>query len=125
MDEKKFSLSQSIWFWWFITTACYISLNLLGFPGETPTLLGYFAGFLGLFVPFGMLSLVLFLFPSGWISLILFIVLIIFADKKLKQFNLNFLQKVLLNIFVLLVITTIVDFVRGTPFMSWAILFQG
>lgn len=126
MNEKLFVIFRSIWFWWFLTTSVYVGLGRLGYPGITPTFLGYIAGFLGLFVPYGLISLLLFFISLlAWVSLIIFIILMIFTDQRLNKQNFNLGKRILLNLLTLLALTTLVDFIRGTAFESWIIFFQG
>ncbi len=125
MNENKFAIFRSVWFWWLLTTAVYVILGLSRFPGNTPSPLGYIAGFLGLFVPYGLMSLILFFSPLAWFSLVVFIILMIFADRKLNRGNFSLGKRILLNLLILLVLTTLVDLIRGTAFVSWIIFFQG
>ena len=98
----------------------------MGYRGATATPLGYIAGFVGLFVPYGLKSLILFIAnPLALVSLIVFIILMIFISRRLNRGNFNLSKRILLNLLILLVLTTVVDLIRGTAFMSWIIFFQG
>ena len=128
MNKKQFTIFRSIWFWWFLTTSIYIAFGVSGFPGYLPTPLGNIAGFLGLFVPYGYLSLFLFfidLSGASFVSLVVFVILMFFTDRRLNKENFNFGKRILLNLLILLILTTLVDLIRGTAFMSWIIFFQG
>ena len=127
MNEKQFAIFRSIWFWWLLTTSVYVFFGLLSIPGSTPTLLGHIVGFLGLFVPYGLVSLALFMFigPLSLFSLIVFVVIMVFADRRLNKENFSFGKRILLNLLILLALTTLVDLIRYTPFVSWIIFFQG
>ncbi len=116
---------KSIWFWWFLTTFVYVVLNLFEFPGSNATFFGYVAGFIGLFVPYGLTSLILFISIRSWISLIVFVVLMKSFDKKLEKGNYSIGKRITLNLLALLVLTTIVDLVRGTGMASWLIFYYG
>jgi len=108
----------SIWFWWIFTTIIYI---LLGSPT------GYITGFIGLFVPYGRLSLIVMeLLPVfSIISLIFFVVSMILIDKLLKRVNILLYKRILLNLLALFIITMVVDFLRFTPFGSIDIFLNG
>lgn len=116
---------NSLWLWWFYTTALYIWLgSLLGLPESSfsgSILSGYFFGFVGLFVPYGFLSVLLLASPFGIISLVFFIMAMIFSQKRLDEKNYNFIKRMLLNLFALFIITFLVDVIRGTPLVSFII----
>jgi hypothetical protein len=115
----------SIWFWWIFTSAIYYIFNILGYPGEAPTFFGHIAGFVGLFVPYGATSSVLFMAPFAWISLFAFAYLMYIAERDLSKKNYSLLKRILLNLLILLILTTVVDALRGTFFKSWDIFFRG
>ena len=121
--------SQSIWFWWVFTTLIYISLTpLLSNQATAPTTpLNYIVGFIGLFVPYGLLSLMLFLtiplFAGA--SLVVFLVLMTIINRKLNKWDLSVGKKILVIFLSLLVLTTIVDLIRFTPFYSWILFLNG
>ena len=106
-------------------TAVYILFVLSGYPREISTPLGYIAGFFGLFVPYGLASLILFISPLTWVSLVFFVLSMIFTDRKLNKANLGFGKRILLNLLILLALTTLIDEIRGTPLASWIIFFSG
>jgi len=124
MEQKTI---KSIWFWWILTTIIYILLYLISSVGFGPTgdVAGMIGGFVGLFVPFGILSLITFFNPLGWLSMAIFIVLMVFIDRNLNKLDLSLGFRILINLLFLLVLTTIVDFVRCSPFASWEIFFSG
>lgn len=115
---------SSFWFWYLTSTLVYLLLSMVALNGEV-TLLSYVAGFVGLFVPFGLMSLILLTTPFGWAGVILFFVCGHFFSKWLNQQNLPFTKKVFLIFLALLLLTTLVDFVRQTPLASWRILIDG
>lgn len=117
---------DSIWFWWFIMSAIYLAFSGFGYPKELiPTTLGHVAGFFGLFAPYGLTSLLSFMSPPAWISLVVFILLMKYCNKKFSSLNISLGKRILLNLFTLLVITSIIDLIRWTPFESWSIFFNG
>ncbi len=125
MNENKWGLFKSIWIWWGFTTFVYLLLSKSGYLVSLPSTMGYVTGFIGLFVPYGFLSLITFLSPFGWISLIIFLALMIYIERKLNKQNFSLTKRIFLNLLALLVLTTIVDFIRLTPFASWFIFFHG
>lgn len=124
MKNKVF---QSIWFCWALLTAVYLILNIMGYPNNASVgePMGYIAGAIGLFVPFGILSILYLLEPETWLSVPVFAFLMLYAEKKLKEKNYGFIKNLLINLLVLLIITIIVDFARMTPFESWRIFIDG
>ena len=120
---------RSLWFWWILTTAIYILLYILlkiaGYPEGVATPLGHVAGFIGLFVPYGLLSAFLLFSPASLISVIVFLILMTWADRKFNRQNSGLGKRILLNLITLLVLTTLVDTVRLTFFQSWIIFFKG
>ena len=63
--------------------------------------------------------------PLGLISFVVFLFSMIYANKYISNLQVKTVWKIMLCLLALLVITTIVDLVRGTPFASWKILFYG
>lgn len=120
---KKEQLS-SFWYWFLISTLIYLILSIVALNGKV-TLLSHIAGFVGLFVPFGFTSLFLLMTPLGWVSVILFFVSGHFFSKWLNQQNYSLNKKIIMIFLALLVLTTLVDIVRQTPFASWQILMDG
>lgn len=83
------------------------------------------ASIVGIFVPYGAASLMVFIISFlSWISAVVFLLLMFVANKKLSQLNIGILRKVLLILAILMVLTMIVDLIRETPFVSWSILFH-
>jgi hypothetical protein len=121
------TIFRSLWFWWFLLTAIYLLFNAAGYPtgGDHDILLGYVAGAVGLFVPFGFLSLLLLMSPTTWLSIPVFLISMWYGEKKLKEKNYSYGKKVLMNLLVLLMITILVDFARMTPWASWSIFLGG
>ena len=116
----------SLWAWWFITTVLYSVMSIFHAPvwGPYPPgdFIGHLEGFVGLFVPYGPLSILAFTFsPLYWVSLVFFLCAMFYSEKMLKKTVLTPWKKILMNIYALLVITTIVDIVNGTHFLSWHI----
>ena len=83
------------------------------------------ASFLGLFVPYGLPSLMLFLSISAWYSVLVFVPMIAIADYKIQRSTLPLSDKILLILVCLLVLTLIVDLVRSGSWISWDILLHG
>lgn len=116
------------WVWWLMLTAVYVGLCFLGGldnPG-TGTMLGYLTGFVGMFVPFGMLS-ILFL-PSNPLTLFIFLILIflsIFNGVIICRFGLSAKQEILLNLAVLFVLTLLADISIYGEWNSLKILSEG
>ncbi|PIP86908.1 hypothetical protein COW81_03100 [Candidatus Campbellbacteria bacterium CG22_combo_CG10-13_8_21_14_all_36_13] len=127
MNNTKHKVFESIWFWWFLFTLIYTILNFSGSLGLPLPLGGYVMGFFGLFVPFGLWSsfLLVALHVPSIVALFVFIGLMIFANKKLKTKEIVLWKRILINLLILLLITTLVDFMRGTFFESWKIMFSG
>ena len=120
---------RSLWFWWILTTAIYILLYILlqiaGYPKGVATPLGHVTGFIGLFVPYGLLSAILLFSPASLVSVIVFLILMTWADRKFNRQSSGLGKRILLNLITLLVLTTLVDTVRLTFFQSWIIFFKG
>lgn len=119
-DKKEFN---SIWWSWVIVTTLYIFFVFLFSANFTTNPLeGYITGFIGLFAPFGFLSV--FLLFSNPLPLLFFIIAMIFIDSKLNKLNYSLRKRILINLFVLLILTTLIDFIRFTPFASWQLFFR-
>jgi len=121
-DHKIF---RSLWFMWLVTTGLYIILTLVGGLSETPSPIGHITGFVGLFVPYGLLSLILLMSPYTWASLVVFILFMVFVEKYLNTLNISFEKRLLLNLLALLILTFAVDGIRQTPLESWRIFIHG
>lgn len=113
MKEK---LLGSIWFWWAILTVIYIVTFFS--VGSSAGPLSFVARTTGLFVPFGMLSLLTFVTVFGWLGLLVFIFSTIYANKRLKALNISLPKKIALIFAALFIITFITDLARLTPFAS-------
>jgi hypothetical protein len=123
-DQQK--TLQPIWLWCIFTTLIYFAFNISGYPMERiSSPLGYIAGFVGLFVPYGISSLILLFSLSGLASLGFFILFMYLIERGLRQIDINFYLRILINFLVLLLLTIMVDFIRGTPLESWTIFFNG
>lgn len=127
-NHKKFFCS--LWFWWLLLTVVYVCMTFVFFDEQfnssiIGTPLGYMFGFIGIFVPYGVASFVLFYFPMTWISFVVFILVMLFAETKLGMMNLSSRRRVALNLLILLVLTITVDLIRDTPFESWDIFLKG
>ncbi len=126
MNNWRLSIYKSIWFCWLLTTLIYVVLAFLGYPKtEIATPLGYVAGFVGLFVPYGLASLILFANPFTWISLLVFLILMFCADRELKRKSYSLVTAILINLLLLLIITIIIDWFRQTPLASWTVFLHG
>ena len=124
--QTRNKIWSSIWFWWFLTTVIYIVFNFSGYPSSTTSLLGYVAGFVGLFFPYGWASsILLILSPFSWISVVVFLILMFMAEKELNRKNYGLRKRILINFLILLFLTTAVDLIRGTFFQSWFIFLSG
>lgn len=123
----KNKIFQSIWFYWVVLTVIYLTFNIMGYPNNASVgqPMGHVAGAIGLFVPFGLLSLFYLLEPEAWLSIPVFFGSMFYVDKKLKEKNYGFIKSLLISLLVLLIITTLVDFARMTPFASWHIFIKG
>lgn len=124
-NKNKRTILKSIWFWWILTTVVYLILN----TGNS-TISDRVAGFFGLFVPYGFLSLfVAFAEPIGTLLTIVSVIFFIFAmrwsNKIINKESNSTVKAILMSLFALLIITMVVDLIRGTPFYSWQILFTG
>jgi hypothetical protein len=117
MKEK---LLGSIWFWWAILTAIYIITTIFNIGPFS-----FIGRIVGLFVPFGILSLFTFATVFGWLGLLVFIFSTIYANKRLNALNIPLLKKIGLIFVALFIITFITDLARLTPFASIMILING
>ncbi len=134
-SPKIKQLISSIWFWWISLTITYtfLSSTLLSSPSLKSTssfilsgLINFFVLFIGLFVPFGPRNLILFILsPLAWISVILFILVMIRVNKRLNRSNLSLVKKIFLILLTLLILTMITDMFTGLPFESWNSMFNG
>lgn len=128
-DQKQNMFNKSVWFWWIFTTCIYLVIGFFQFPANQvglSTYLTHIQGFVGLFVPFGMQSFTLLLVsPFSWFSLIIFLASMAYTESFLKKQNYNFRKRILINLLILLVLTFVVDIIRGTPFASWMIFLNG
>jgi len=129
LNQGKSKILYSIWFWWIFTTVLYLFVIFLGNLANN---IGFFSfwdhtvGFIGLFVPYGMISAILFLSSLlSWLSLILFLIAMILVEKFLNKKNYNLKKRILINLLVLLILTFIVDAIRGTYLESWKIFLEG
>ncbi len=118
---------NTLWAWWIYTTIAYVLLTLMfNFPDPDQymegTPLGYLFGFIGLFVPYGVISVALMM---SWVSFLAFFPIMYFMEKSLRAQKYTTTQRILINLLALLLITIVVDFIRMTPFFSWAIFFSG
>ncbi|MDO8552458.1 MAG: hypothetical protein Q7S01_02915 [bacterium] len=131
-DHKKM---DPVWFWWAIFTVIYIAFNLKGFPvnylnlGDYPNglpLMSYIAAFFGLFAPYGTLSFIsLVTNPLSWVSFVIFFLFMKYISTYIKKHRFSKYQIFFICLLSLLLITIVVDIIRGTPFASWNILFTG
>ncbi len=121
---------NTLWAWWIYTTIAYVLLALIfnfhvsdNYMGGTP--IGYLFGFVGLFVPYGVLSVMSLMVLLSFVSFIPFLLIMDFAVENLRVKNYSTTQRILSNLLVLLLITMAVDCIRMTPFVSWTIFFDG
>lgn len=117
MKEK---LLGSIWFWWVILTVIYITTTVFNIGPFS-----FIGRIVGLFVPFGILSLFTFVTVFGWLGLLVFIFSIIYANKRLNTLNVTLPKKIALIFAALFIITFITDLARLTPFASIMISIGG
>ena len=103
----------------------YSSLSSFAKVHPLQAFLSKSASFIGIFVPFGLASLVLFAFPLTWFTIPVFFILMFTSNAVFKEFEIPIGVKIFLILITLIVITTSVDFVRGTPLQSWIIFSQG
>lgn len=123
MKEK---ILGSIWFWWAITTIAYVLLfQFHNSPSALADILFMCARVIGLFVPFGLLSLFMFATPFGWTGLAVFVGTMIYANKKIAPSSFSLGKKILVIFVALFLITMATDLARGTPFGSFNILING
>lgn len=127
MKEKMLG---SIWFWWGLTTIMYVTIDYyldptiyLKQPLELS--LDMFGRVIGLFVPFGLRSLFMFVTPFGWLGLAVFIATMVYGNKYISASNVSLCKKIAFIWVALFLITFAVDFARGTPLGSFDILFNG
>jgi len=125
-------LFRSIWFWWIFLSVIYIVLYISGILPESSYRASvvfpynHIAAFIGLFVPYGLASSWLFVFApiQSIISAILFGMMMVTSSKYIRRTK-STIVAIALCLISLLIITTVVDFVRMTPFASWRILMEG
>ena len=106
----------------------YENTSFSAFAEKNPAdaTLTVFAGFIGLFVPYGINAAFHFMASLlSWISVPVFIFLMFVAQIKLSSLTGSPLKKILLIFLALLIITTVIDLVRGTPLESWTIFLNG
>ena len=72
-----------------------------------------------------MASLVMFLGPVAWVSVVFFVITMKESDKWSKKKDLSFWENFFLNLLILLFLTTAIDLIRMTFFQSWVIFFGG
>ncbi len=127
MKEKMLG---SIWFWWVVTTIFYVVMLPVSYKidGLIGGILSIIARIVGLFVPFGLLSSIMYLAAPAIlipIGLFVFIYSMNFANKKIKSKNVSLAKQIGLIFLALFIITFLIDIVRLTPFGSFAILLKG
>jgi len=122
---NKNGLLGYLWVWWGITTAVYLLFNYAHYPNAHASILGYVAGFVGLFVPYGALSFLLLFTPQGMFSVVVFIIAMFVLQGYLNKQNYSLEKSILMNLLTLFILTTIVDIIRGTAFQSWIIFLNG
>jgi len=120
---KKF---KSIWWTWIFFVIIFIilfaicsHLNLSG--GSTD----YLIGFLGLFTSFNIITFITMVLYSTISPVIVFIICMIFSDKILNKYTISFYKRIIINLFLLLIITVIVDLVARTDFAAWNLFISG
>ena len=99
----------SIWFWWLVLTIIYTAFNFFGYPKSfsynphrytyqdpythntiySLESLDHIAGLIGLFVPFGMTSLVLLAVPIFWLSIPVFFIGMYYANQGIEKHRVN------------------------------------
>ncbi len=117
--EKKFNKKTSLIFWWIILTVIYsISLGLGG---------GYIAAISGLFTPIGPLGFYgFFISPLRFIiAVIIVLFTVIKFNKIIKNWNASDHKKILTILFILLVLTMIIDILIYGKWMSIGFLGNG
>ncbi len=125
-NQNQYPLFRSLWVWWLFTSLLYLVFNALHWIKEGDgTPLGHLGGFIGLFVPYGWVSLIVSIMPMGLVSIVVFFILMFIIDIAFSQWNLTLGRRILYNLIALLLLTILVDAIRGTFFQSWVIFFKG
>ena len=88
---------------------------------------GHIAGFIGLFVPFGILGFIwaLVTLPFSLISIFIFFGGAYFFQRWLSKRNFNVLVSILLIFITLFVLTMLTDLARGTGLIGWETFING
>lgn len=67
----------------------------LSYKDPYEIIFSYVAAFVGIFVPYGIPSLILFLVgPMSWVSLVVFLTAMFIANKKIKKLEFSTTKKV-------------------------------
>ena len=131
MNEKREESPNSIYVWWFILTIIYIIFNFFGHPVvinggvAKVSLIDHFAGFIGLFVPFGLVSIKLLALPIVWLSVPVFFYGIYFLNNWLVSQKIQGFKKTVTILGLLFLLTVITDVARLMPFSSINIFIEG
>ena len=115
---------KTIWFWWILLTIIYSFLSLSLLDGG---LLGRLTGFIGLFVPFGPLSVLVFFIglPLSLISVLVFFGGAYLFQKWLSKKTFSTFTTFLIILIALFVFTFLTDIARGTYFAGFKIFLDG
>lgn len=104
----------------------FIELSFIQYSERHPrqAILTTAASVLGVFVPYGLDSGMLFVFSPifSFLSLIFFVVSMGMSGRVVEKYGTTRIKKIIVALFALALVTIVVDFVRGTPFVSWDIL---
>ena len=146
--EKRFPYPHllSFWFWWLALTVVYLSLHLVGILMNhlSPFLggfLGHVWGLIGLFVPIGFQNLTAFFvsifgvffgklpvqFLTGILAPIIFLGALFMTDRFLfYKLKINSpTKKIALNLFLLFLLTLIIDLAIFHSWASFSIFLDG
>lgn len=134
IQQTHLPFYTKLWFWWVLLTAIYLGLFFSGSLGsDTSTSLGYITGFIGLFVPIGLFTsagIYSEIFertnPSIWtaIAVIVFFASFYFDSVISKYFHNRFI-KILTCLFILLLVTLIINLAIFGTWASMRILEEG
>lgn len=103
-QNMKYPFYLQLWFWWISLTIFYI-LGSFSLENQQININTSFLNFIGLFVPIGIWN-----FIFGGYLIIPLIAVVVYGEKYLKKIP-NPIVKIISNLFVLLVLTFVVDMI--------------